>query len=238
MNIEELAETYKPDDAGIKVVREAKMLFLVGIMSAGKDAIKNELLKKQEYSKIITHTTRLPRINNGVLEKDGENYYFVSFDGMAELLKSHQMVEVNHFGDNYYGTSVNELHQTAYDGDIAIGAIDINGVLAFYDIAPNSTTAVFVVPPSYDIWIERIKNRYGSIDFFNIEWEKRRDITIDEIEFALKTPYLFFVVNDDLDETVELADKIAHHDRDVIGNGDAKAREVALGLLEAIKRTP
>jgi len=237
MNIEELAKNYKPDDAGIKVARDAKMLFLVGIMSAGKDAIKDGLLEKQEYSKILTHTTRQPRVNNGVLERNGEHYWFISFDKMADMLKSHQMIEANHFGENYYGTSVNELNQTVRSGDIAIGSIDVNGVQSFYNIAPQSTTAVFVVPPSYDIWIERIKSRYGSINSFNIEWEKRRDITINEIEFALKTPYYFFVVNDDLNETVKLIDNIAHHDAAIIESGDAKAREIAINLLEAIKRT-
>ncbi len=235
MEIEKLVENYVADDNGIKIARESRILILVGIMSAGKDAIKDDLLKRPEYSLILTHTTRPPRENNGKLEKDGVEYRFVSIGEMTELVKQHQMVEVNHFGDNYYGTSVNELHHTSYEGDIAVGNLDINGYLSFSRIAPESVTGVFIVPPDYNTWIERVKGRYGNLDQFNKEWESRRSITIAELEKALNITNLFFIINDDLKSAVELVDKIANHDENTLKLGDAEARACASRLLENIK---
>jgi len=235
MDIDQLAVNYRLDQAGIEVIRDSRMLFLIGVMSAGKDAIKNKLLDLSDYFSIITYTTRLPRINNGELEQDGVAYHFVSRDQMAKLLLEHQMVEINHFCDDYYSTSVNELRIANNQGKIAVGNVDINGVSMFHDIAPQNMTAIFVVPPSYDIWIQRVEKRYGSLDSFNKEWVMRRKTTIYELEFALSVPYYHFVINDDLEDTVELIDKISHSDKGTVGLVDDKARLVARDFLNAVK---
>lgn len=237
MDIDQLAVNYRPDQTGVEVMRNSKMLFLIGVMSAGKDAIKNKLLDLSDYFSIITYTTRLPRINNGELEQDGVAYHFVSRDQIVNLLLEHQMIEINHFCDDYYSTSVDELRAANNQGKIAVGNVDINGVSMFHDIAPQNMTAVFIVPPSYEVWIQRVKKRYGSLDSFNQEWGIRRKTTIDELEFALSVPYYYFVINDDLGDTVELIDKISHSNNDAIRLGDDEARLIAQDFLNVIKKT-
>ena len=237
MDIDQLAVNYRPDQTGVEVMRNSKTLFLIGVMSAGKDAIKNKLLDLSDYFSIITYTTRLPRVNDGALEQDGMAYHFVSRDQMAKMLSEHRMIEVNHFGDDYYGTSVDEFRTANDQGKIAVGNVDVNGVSMFHDISPQNMTAVFIVPPSYEVWIQRVNKRYGSTESFKKEWEKRRAITIDELEFALSVPYYHFVINDDLGETVELIDKISHSNKDAVGLGDDEARLVARDFLDAIKKT-
>jgi guanylate kinase len=235
MDIDQLAVNYRPDQTGIEVIRGSRTLFLIGVMSAGKDTIKNKLLDLSDYFPITTYTTRLPRINDGALEQDGVAYHFVSRDQMAKMLLEHQMIEVNHFGNDYYGTSVDEFRIASSQGKIAVGNVDVNGVSMFYDIAPQNMTAVFVVPPSYEVWIQRVKKRYGSLDLFNKEWEIRRTITIDELEFALSVPYYQFVINDDLKDAVELIDRISHSNN-IVELSDDKARSIARDFLNAIKK--
>lgn len=238
MDIDKLADNYKPDANCIKVAKGSQLLFLIGVVSAGKDAIKEVLLSKYNYRQMVTYTTRPPRINSGRLEINGKEHYFVSFGQMAGLLQAHQMIEVNHFGDNFYGTSVNELMTANDSGKIILTDVDIHGAANFYNIAPDNMMAIFVVPPDYNVWMQRIEKRYESMGVFNDEWKTRREITISELETALQTPYFHFVINDDLDEVVDLVDKIAHHDEEILKLGDMEARNCASKLLEEIKQGP
>lgn len=236
MDIKELATNYKIDMSGINVVKKSRTAFVVGITSAGKDTIVKRLLDTGNYHLIISHTTRQPRINNGVLEQDGIDYHFVSVDQMTKLLANHELIEVNCFGGNYYGVSITELEKANADGKIATSDIDINGISSFCAIDPESTVAIFVIPPSYDVWLARNKQRYASEDLFQKDWQIRRNIAIHELETALTDQHYFFIINDDLDCAVELADKVAHRDSEVISCDDSAARDCAKLLLAAIQQ--
>jgi guanylate kinase len=234
MEIDQLIANYRPDQIVTDILRKSKIVFFTGIISAGKDALQNELIKSSEYYHIVTHTTRSPRINKGELEKDGIDYHFITRNQMAELLVEHKMVEVNHFGDNYYGTSIEEFKLANQNNKIAIGDIDIHGISAMQTIAPQNVVAIFVVPPDYNTWINRIKIRYDSLESFNREWQTRREITINELEYTLDVPYYHFLINDDLDLAVKTASRIVHADG--INYEDSEARICAKKLLNDIKR--
>lgn len=236
MKIEQLADNYKIDQSGIEIVRNSKTVFVVGITSAGKDTIVKRLLESPDYHSIVSHTTRQPRVNNGVMEKDGVDYHFITRDQMASLLSEHKMVEVNCYGGNYYGVSIGELAKASAQNKIAISDVEVNGVSSFYDIAPNSITAIFIVPPDYETWQKRIRHRYESIELFNKDWHDRRQIAINELEYVLRVPHYHFVINDELDRAVRITDKIARYENDVFGRGDDEAKLRARDLLDAIKQ--
>ena len=67
MNVQNSLESYAPSTEEIQVVRATPIVLLVGIMSAGKDTLQRQLLKSDDYHSIITHTTRPPLVNSGVL---------------------------------------------------------------------------------------------------------------------------------------------------------------------------
>ena len=238
MSIEQLVANYHPDQIGIDVVNQSRAVFLAGIMSAGKDALRDELLKSPDYYDVITHTTRPIRMNSGEIEHDGVNYHFVTSEQMSKLLEEHKMIEINHFGNNYYGTSVEEFRKANEQGLVVLENIDIHGVSSMYDIAPQNMTAIFVVPPSYETWIKRIVGRYGSVDSFNNEWQNRREITILELKNALNVPYYHFVINDDLNSAVEQINNIAHSSDSSANYDDHTARACAVNLLHAIRQMP
>lgn len=235
MEIEQLAKNYKIDQAGIDVIRQSRIAFLVGITSAGKDTIQKKLLSNDDYYSVVSHTTRMPRSNNGIMEKDGVSYHFVTFDQMADLLFHQKMVEINKFGDNYYGASIQEFADANKYNKIAVTDLDVHGISSFYDIAPNNISAVFVVPPDYETWLDRVKRRYDSLESFEADWRVRRDIAVSELTHALSVPYYRFVINDDLDRAVKVVDKITREGSGNFGRGDDEARIRARGLLDAIK---
>lgn len=233
MEIDELAFNYKPSQAGIDVIKQSKMLLLAGITSAGKDTIRNRLVATANYYPIVTHTTRLPRSNNGVLEQDGVEYHFVSLDQMANLLTDHKMFEINHFGGNYYGTSIEEFAKAKRLNKVAISSIDVHGVASIHRVVPD-VTAIFVVPPSYDVWKKRVRNRYNNAELFEADWQKRRKFAIDELNHVLETPYYHFVINDNLDEAVrEVNDIVAGKDN---YEREEKAKLGVKDLLQAIEQ--
>jgi guanylate kinase len=236
MEIEQLAVNYQPDQACIETVRKSKILILVGVTSAGKDTLKQKLLENPIYHRIVTYTTRLPRVNDGVLETDGLPYHFVSKEEMRQLLIDHQMIEINRFGENYYGTGKKDLDDATKQNKAALGDIDVHGVDALYRIAPNSVKAIFVIPPDYETWTVRINKRYSPTGLSEAEWQTRRNLAIAELEHALNMPNYNFVVNDDLDIALSTINDIAIQENDNLGHQDDEARQAGRGLLLAIKQ--
>lgn len=205
-NLDRLAQEYVADQRAIETVQSVPIVLLAGISGAGKDTIKKVLLETDDYHKIVTTTTRPPRPG----EENGVHYHFVSLERVLEMLANHELIEANYYSNNVYGASVAEF-QKAYDEQkIAIADIDVNGVAAFMQIAPKTIRPIFLVPPSYDEWYERWRNRYGDSYTEHLDDLQRRKATaIDELQHVVDTPYYYVVINDELQTAVQEVNEIA-----------------------------
>lgn len=195
---------HSPSPKAVAAVRSVRSILLVGISGAGKDTIKQRLLTTGQYRDIISHTTRKPRENRGKLEHDGIDYHFVDKADVAAMLDAGEIIEANLYGGNIYATSVAEFEKTHQENKIGIIDIDVNGVTVLKSIAPSRVCPVFLTPPSFDVWFERWKKRYGD-DYRNYldDFERRKQTAIDELRHVLATPYYLFVVNDDLEKALD-----------------------------------
>lgn len=221
---------YKPSGQTVELIRQTQILLLVGVSGAGKDSIKQRLLKTGAYHHIISHTTRRPRENKGVIERDDVDYHFVDFAEAERMLDEGAFVEAKMYSGNVYGTSVAEIKQARDDGKIALTDIEVQGV-AEYKAISASVHAVFVLPPSYEIWRQRIENRYGGkID--PADMEKRLRTARVELSEALTKDYYRFVINDDLEAAVTAVDGIAHDAAP--GQEGQAARELAEELIRQL----
>lgn len=236
MEIDLLVQNYQPSHDARDVVAASNTLLLVGISGAGKDTIQSMVLKKDGYHKIVTHTTRLPRVNNGVMERNGVEYHFVTHQGMQELLNNQQLIEVNKYGSNYYGTSIQEFRDANSTGRVAIGDIDVNGITVFKDLGGDAVRALFILPPDYDTWLQRLSSRYSSAEEFERELPNRLNAAAKELTQALSVSYYHFIINDDLERAVRVVDEIAHRE-DTFNRHDDEARLAARDLLNAIAHT-
>ena len=234
MTIQDLYQNYHPDEAAIAILRTVNIVLLAGISGAGKDTLQSRLVANPDYHKIVTHTTRRPRTNDGVMEQDGREYHFVTVEQMADLLKNHQMIEINEYAGNYYGTSVSEFKAAKEAGKVAISNIDVNGITAFRELAGDAVRPLFIVPPDYETWRGRLSSRYVTDAEFAEKFPARRTESIKELEHVLSVDYYDFVINDDLDRAVGVVDKIAHRDN-TISHRDRGAREMTEKLLAAIR---
>src|ERR1700752_4145357 len=100
---------YKPTAATEQIIKSTPILLLVGPTGAGKDALKDKLLTTGRYHHIISHTTRLPRINHGVIEQNGREYHFIDKQTAERMLDNHEFIEAKIYSTNVYGTSVSEI---------------------------------------------------------------------------------------------------------------------------------
>jgi guanylate kinase len=231
MDIERLITTYRPPKAAREVIQNTKIALLVGISGAGKDTIKHELLKRPGFGEIISHTTRPPRENEGVLEENGVDYHFISENQAYDMLERGEFVEAKFVHGTVYGTSISEVKRAGEAGT-AITDVDVQGV-SEYKAVTDSVVAIFVLPPNYDEWMRRLKRRYTTDEAFLQEWPKRRDSAIKELQKALELPYYHCIINDDLDRAVEAAADIAARP-DIFTRKDDEARLAARDLLQHI----
>lgn len=227
--IDNLIATYQPSDEAVAILAEVPILLLVGISGAGKDTIKKQLLATGEYHKIVTHTTRAPRENDGVMEQNGVEYHFIDKATSLHMLEEKKYIEANRYGSNIYGTSVAEFAQTRDEHKIAVADIDVNGVANFQRLAPESTRPVFLTPPSYAVWRERWMSRYNGTKYSPEDYASRLETAMREIEHVLSKDYYFIVINDDLGAAVAEVDAIAHN-----GVQDETKRQQGVALLSTM----
>lgn len=231
--IDQLIANYEPSDKAVELIRNTHIALLVGISGAGKDTIKKQLLTLSDYSDIVSHTTRPPRVNNGVMEVAEVDYHFIDEVTAKTMLENHDFIEAKLVHHTVYGTSLKELEKASNANKIAVTDIDVQGVSEYKAISSN-VVAIFVIPPSYSIWRERLAQRYESPEAFDAEWTKRRNSAVSELTHALEVPYYHFIINDSLERAVTVADEIAHRP-DVFLRKDDEARLRARDLLTAIE---
>lgn len=207
--LQQLVTNYQIPANVVDVVVSTPTVLLVGVSGAGKDTIKHKLLETGRYHHIVSHTTRAPRENGGVMERDGVEYHFIDQAKAAEMLENGEFIEAKIYSGNLYGTSVAELRQARDEGKIAITDIEVQGVTEYKQIS-DKVIALFILPPNYAEWQRRLSARYGSKGPDPADMQKRMHTAIAELKEALNKSYYHFVINDNLEAAVHAVDKIAN----------------------------
>lgn len=189
--------TYTPSQSTIDLIKQTPILFLVGPTGAGKDALKDKLIATGKYHRIISHTTRPPRINHGVPEQNGREYHFIDYAKAADMLAAQEFVEAKIYSTNLYGTSTAEIQAAHDEGKIALTDIEVQGI-AEYKAIDRGVMAVFLLPPDFATWQARLQRRYGDV-VDQADMRQRMQTALDELEQLLTTDYYVAVINDDLE---------------------------------------
>lgn len=229
--VSDLISSYKMPDEAVKLIKETKIVLLVGTAGAGKNTVLAGLLKKPDYQFIVSHTTRPPRKNRGQLEKNGVNYHFINFDRAETMLENGEFIEAKNVHGKVYGTSIKAIEDIKNAGKTATTDLDIQGVEEYKAVSP-SVVAVFLLPPDFETWQKRLASRYGEEDDEN-DLKQRMKTAETELQEALDKDYFEFVINDDLDRTVRAVDEIAHGELSAEKN--EQSRTLAWELLDKLK---
>jgi len=184
----------------------------------GKTTIARELLgRRNDVGYSVSCTTRAPRAG----EVDGRDYYFLSRDEFIRRREAGDFAECAEVHGNLYGTLKSEISRVLATGKHVIMDIDVQGARQMRRSFVDSVT-VFVLPPSGEVLLQRLKNRKTEspqqlIDRLNSALHELR--AVEEYEYV--------VVNDDLALTVQRVGSIL--DAEVV------SRERVAGLRHSVE---
>lgn len=181
------------------------LLVLSGPSGSGKGTVSEALLKnnKEDIVFSISATTRKPR----PMEKDGENYFFLSEEKFKEMAKNGEFLEYAYVHTNYYGSPKQFVMDQIDKGEIVLLEIDVQGAL---QIKENYKEAVFIflLPPTMDELRNRIVKRGTETEE---DINTRFSNAFKELDFVGE--YDFFVVNDKVENAVKDIEAIIKSER-------------------------
>lgn len=228
----DILKNYHVSEAGEKILQQTTLVLCSAPTATGRNTIIRELVKSNKYYFIISDTTRKPRINDGVQEQNGVEYWFRTEAQMLEELKAGKLLEAEVIhAQQVSGISIREIEKAQTQQQVAITDADSGGIKIVTKVKPD-TICIFFLPPNFEEWQRRIDSR-GAMD----PTEKRRRLTtaIQEIEFALGTGFHKFVINDDLAEAVARVDAIVADPSHADVADQEQARALAQELLQKTK---
>ena len=169
-------------------------LFIIAAPSGcGKTSLVDALLKK--YSNIcvsVSHTTRKPRPE----EVNGTNYHFISVNEFQKMIKNNKFVEFAEVFENLYGSSRQLIEDNLNNNIDVILEIDWQGARQVKINMPKAIS-IFVLPPSKEALLERLKNR-AQDDELTIN--KRMSDAENQMRHFNEFDYL--IINNDFNEAL------------------------------------
>jgi guanylate kinase len=175
---------------------------------AGKTSIIKEILIAfPELVFSISATTRKKRDN----ENEGVDYFFINEEDFISKINEGEFVEYEKFYDYYYGTYKSYINNNISEGKPVLLDVDVKGALSIKKIYPEAAL-IYILPPSLDILIERLKKRQTES-----EADLNKRVERAKMELSLKDKFDYFVVNKDLNlailEVKEIINKILNKQR-------------------------
>lgn len=202
---------------------EGRLIVISAPSGAGKTSLVNALLKRDDRLVVsVSHTTRRKRRD----EVDGKHYFFVKATKFDEMRDEGAFLEHATVFGNAYGTSHEEVARTLAHGKDVVLEIDWQGAAQVRARFPEALS-VFVLPPSMDALLERLRVR-GQDGAEEIERRWRQ--AVDDIAHCDEFNYV--VVNNDFDEALEKLAGIIDAER----RGEKAQCECVTALVENLLR--
>ena len=176
-----------------------KLLIFSAPSGSGKSTIVNWLMKEHPELKMsfsISATSRPPRCNNGVMERDGVEYYFLSPEEFSQKIKAGEFLEYEEvYHDRFYGTLRSQVEALLDKGHNVVLDIDVKGGINIKKMYGPQAMSMFIQPPSVAELRHRLESRGSDTpDQIQIRLDKA------EYEMSFAPEFDHIIVNDDLDK--------------------------------------
>lgn len=171
------------------------LLFIVSAPSgAGKTTLVERLVEQSPHLKMSrSYTSRAAREG----ETDGVDYNFVSRPHFEAMIAAGQFLEWADVFGNLYGTCATDTETLLDAGQDVVLVIDVQGARKVRQRGIE-TTAIFVMPPSFDVLEQRLRGRSK-----DSEADIQRRLRMARDEVASFVEYDYVVVNDELTAAVD-----------------------------------
>lgn len=176
-----------------------KLLIFSAPSGSGKSTIVNWLMKEHPELKMsfsISATSRPPRSNNGVMERDGVEYYFLTPEEFRQKIKAGEFLEYEEvYHDRFYGTLRSQVEALLDKGHNVVLDIDVKGGINIKKKYGLQAMSMFIQPPSVAELRRRLESRGSDTpDQIQIRLDKA------EYEISFAPQFDHIIVNDDLDK--------------------------------------
>lgn len=214
------------DEKHIKAT-PGKLLILSGFSGVGNGSVIQQLLTEypEKYVVSVSATTRKPRKG----EVDGKSYHFKKREEFEDLINKNEFLEFIEYAGEYYGTLKKDVYKSYFKGKNVIIEIDSQGARQIRQ--KQKIQSVFLIPPSFEELLHRLKNR-GTESKESIH--RRLKQALDEIEHIEE--YGVLLVNDSVEGTAFVIDALFHP---VLKNASGMnerelkiAREIREGIIK------
>ena len=191
------------------VKKKNNLLIIISSPSgAGKTSVCKRIIKDDNKIKLsISHTTRPPRDN----EINGVDYFFISSDDFNSKIANKSFLEYANVFGNYYGTSKMNVEEILYKEFDVLFDIDWQGAAQILNSNLAKIVTIFLVPPSKDAVLERLKKR--SKDTGDNKESIRRRMLEYENEMMHANEYSYVVTNNNFEECVKKVMNIIENER-------------------------
>lgn len=171
------------------------LLFIVSAPSgAGKTTVVERLVEQTPHLKMSRSYTSRP-MREG--ETDGVDYNFVTRERFEAMRAVGEFLEWADVFGNLYGTCASDTERILTSGCDLVLVIDVQGARKVRRRGIE-TTAVFVMPPSFEVLEKRLRGRSK-----DSEEAIQRRLHVARREVAAYAEYDYVVVNDELTAAVD-----------------------------------
>ena len=175
--------------------RRRGLLFIVSAPSgAGKTTLVERLVEQSPHLKMSRSYTSRPAREG---ETDGVDYNFVSRPHFEAMIAAGHFLEWADVFGNLYGTCAADTETLLEAGQDVVLVIDVQGARKVRQRGIE-TTAIFVMPPSFDVLEQRLRGRSK-----DSEADIQRRLRVARDEVASFVEYDYVVVNDELTAAVD-----------------------------------
>jgi guanylate kinase len=139
-------------------MKNGKCIIFSAPSGAGKTTIVHYLL--EQFSKQLSFSVSACSREKRGVEKEGEDYYYLSVDEFKQKIADDQFVEWEEvYADNFYGTLRTEIERIWELGKTVIFDVDVVGGLNLKKFFGDNALAVFVMPPNIETLELRLRTR-------------------------------------------------------------------------------
>ncbi len=165
------------------------VLIISGVAGSGKDSLIEVLWSHPDLFEVAVSYTDRP-IRPG--EIDGKNYHFISRGEFDDSIKEKEFIEWEQVrGEFRYGRKKADLKKAFLTKKTVVMSVDVLGFAKFKKM--YDTASVFIIPPSPEEAIARLKKRGND----TAEGLQNR-IDRYTLELSYKDKYDHIIINDDL----------------------------------------
>jgi guanylate kinase len=201
----EALNNYHMSERATQAMEGLDLVLLVAPTSTGRNTVIRELVGSHNYQFIISDTTRMPQFRDGRMEENGVDYFFRSEEEMLNDLRAGEFLEAALIHEQQVsGISIRELEKAKNSNKIAITDIEPQGADSVVRAKPDAK-AIFLIPPSYEEWMDRITGRGRMTEH---ELRNRLKGALKEFDAALSHNYYQFVITENVGHSAALIDAI------------------------------